>query len=199
MSYYDNPAAGQQDSVPRRLPPVPRSARPTSRPLPQVPRALACKQCRTCITSSKVLLPPTAVSIPSQFSTRQLTSVQFPSDSRSFKGFSGKASLFTETYAVHAHVHRLLSQFPSFPRYNVKLSRPGVQLMATGAHTMQEITCSSCSVYLGWKILRAHERSEKWKEGTSLLELENLFHDTDVFAPLYIHPRGNGSDSDVSS
>ncbi|KAG6831747.1 hypothetical protein H0H92_007899 [Tricholoma furcatifolium] len=81
-----------------------------------------------------------------------------------FKGFSGKASLFMETY-------------------NVKLSRPAVQLMATGAHTMQEISCSTCSAYLGWKILRAHESSEKWKEGNCLLELENLFHNSDDFTP----------------
>ncbi|RDB25077.1 hypothetical protein Hypma_007908 [Hypsizygus marmoreus] len=169
-SYYEDPAAGQQDSVPRRLPPVPvapRSARPTSRPLPQVPRALACKQCGTCITSTYVLLPTSA----------------YPQDSRLFRGFSGKASLFTETY-------------------NVKLSRPGVQLMATGAHTMQEITCSSCSLYLGWKILRAHEHSEKWKEGNCLLELENLYHDTDGFPSPLVHPRGSmssDSDSDYSS
>ncbi|KAF8070465.1 hypothetical protein FPV67DRAFT_1779822 [Lyophyllum atratum] len=163
---HGDPAAGQQDLVPRRLPQVPRSARPTSRPLPLVPRPLACKQCRTCITSSHVLLPPS----------------YYPSDSRLFKGFSGKASLFTETY-------------------NVKLSRPAVQLMATGAHTMQEITCSSCSSYLGWKILRAHENSEKWKEGNCLLELENLYHKPDEFNP-YIHTPhrlSSDSDSDYSS
>lgn len=47
--------------------------------------------------------------------------------------------------------------------------------MTTGAHTMQEIFCGNCSVGLGWKIVRAHERTEKWKEGKWLLELENLW------------------------
>jgi hypothetical protein len=39
---------------------------------------------------------------------------------------------------------------------------------------MQEITCSQCSTYLGWKIIRAHEHPERWKEGHCLLELECL-------------------------
>ncbi|EEB95592.1 hypothetical protein MPER_05412, partial [Moniliophthora perniciosa FA553] len=72
------------------------------------------------------------------------------------QGFSGKASLFTEMN-------------------NVRLSPPKVRLMATGAHTMQEINCAKCAGYLGWKINRAHERSETWKEGNYLLELENLY------------------------
>ncbi|KAM6502264.1 hypothetical protein JOM56_002241 [Amanita muscaria] len=80
----------------------------------------------------------------------------YPPDSRAFSGFLGKASLFTETY-------------------NVKLARPSVQLMVTGAHTMQEITCSQCATYLGWKIVRAHEHSERWKEGNCLLELECIY------------------------
>ncbi|KAG6837851.1 hypothetical protein H0H93_016219, partial [Arthromyces matolae] len=171
-SSYHNALAKKQDPLPRRLPPVPpsptpslsfRSMRPTSRPLPIVPRPLVCKQCRACITSSHVLLPPSA----------------YPPNSRMFKGFSGKATLFMETY-------------------NVKLSHPTVQLMATGAHTMQEISCSSCSSYLGWKIVRAHEISEKWKEGNCLLELESLFHDSDDFTPFTRLERRNSSDTEGS-
>ncbi|PFH51497.1 hypothetical protein AMATHDRAFT_97098, partial [Amanita thiersii Skay4041] len=79
----------------------------------------------------------------------------YPPGSRAFKGFLGKASLFAETY-------------------NVKFGRPSVQLMATGAHTMQELSCAQCSTYIGWRIVRAHERSERWKEGYCLLELECL-------------------------
>ncbi|KAJ3575129.1 hypothetical protein NP233_g1308 [Leucocoprinus birnbaumii] len=93
-----------------------------------------------CVTTSEGLLPASAV----------------PPGSRAFRGFSGKASLFTECY-------------------NVTSSAPRVQLMATGAHTMQETFCANCSAYLGWKIVKAHERSEKWKEGHWLLELESLW------------------------
>ncbi|KAJ7132746.1 hypothetical protein C8R43DRAFT_1023079 [Mycena crocata] len=123
---------------PRRLPSLPR-VHSMSRPLPPIPRPLSCKQCKTCITSCNALFPPAAI----------------PPESRSFRGFSGKASLFTETY-------------------NVNLSRPTVQLMATGAHTMQEITCSNCAAYLGYKIVRAFEKSERWKESSFLLELAEL-------------------------
>jgi len=49
-----------------------------------------------------------------------------------------------------------------------------MQLMATGAHTMSEITCGGCHLYLGWKIVRAHEPTERWKEGHFLLELEHM-------------------------
>ena len=55
--------------------------------------------------------------------------------------------------------------------------------MATGAHTMQEITCGTCCGYLGWKIIRAHEKSESWKDGNCLLELENLNAQSDSLIP----------------
>jgi hypothetical protein len=73
--------------------------------------------------------------------------------------------------------------------------------MATGAHTMQEITCATCSTYLGWKIVHAHEPSESWKDGHSLLELEKLYLQTDSLDVLNdpACPRrtsSSGSDSD---
>jgi hypothetical protein len=61
---------------------------------------------------------------------------------------------------------------------------------------MQEIFCASCSTYLGWRIIRAHEQSEKWKEGTCLLELESLYHNPDLVIPFYVHPQSMSSDSD---
>ncbi|EPQ57755.1 hypothetical protein GLOTRDRAFT_21127, partial [Gloeophyllum trabeum ATCC 11539] len=74
---------------------------------------------------------------------------------QSFNGFAGKAALFGFTS-------------------HVTLSAPTTRLMYTGAHTIQELSCARCCAYLGWKILRAHEWSEKWKEGRFLLELEAL-------------------------
>lgn len=52
---------------------------------------------------------------------------------------------------------------------------------------MQETFCANCSVYLGWRIVKAHERSEKWKEGKWLLELENLWlaKNSDILDPSF--------------
>ncbi|KAF9475534.1 yippee-domain-containing protein [Pholiota conissans] len=169
-SNYPSTSRLSPNPNPRRLPAPPtitsKDAKRTSRPLPKIPRALVCKQCGTCITSHNVLLPSSSI----------------PPNSRAFRGFIGKASLFTEIY-------------------NVNLAKPGVQLMATGAHTMQEITCATCSTYVGWKIVRAHESSETWKEGYFLLELENLHLQTDLVdsANMSPNPRrtsSSGSDSD---
>ena len=57
-------------------------------------------------------------------------------------------------------------------RKNVRYDRPSIQLMTSGAYTIQEIVCLGCSSYLGWKMIHAHERSERWKEGKHILELE---------------------------
>ncbi|KAJ3539202.1 hypothetical protein NMY22_g4838 [Coprinellus aureogranulatus] len=144
-------------------PPSSTESKRSSRPLPKIPRALTCKQCQAVITSNNVLFP----------------SSKMPPNSRAFRGFAGKASLFTETY-------------------NVREAQPGIQLMATGAHTMSEVSCGSCHTYLGWKIVRAHEEPEKWKEGKFLLELEHLHAQADHIAPLNLrapHRSSSGSDS----
>ncbi|KAJ7783203.1 hypothetical protein B0H16DRAFT_1495921 [Mycena metata] len=88
------------DSPRRCLPAVPRT-RPTSRPLPSIPRPLSCKACKTCITSCNAELPLSAI----------------PPESPNFRGFSGKASLFTETY-------------------NVTLKPPKLELMGSGAYRL---------------------------------------------------------------
>ncbi|KIY73042.1 hypothetical protein CYLTODRAFT_334782, partial [Cylindrobasidium torrendii FP15055 ss-10] len=111
------------------------------RPLPPIPRLLNCKECRSEITCMAHLLPLSKI----------------PQNSRAFRGFNGKASLFTDAYVNH-----------------LNLSSPAVHLMSSGAHTMQELSCKSCRTYVGWYIVRAHNSSEKWKEGCYLLELENL-------------------------
>lgn len=74
------------------------------------------------------------------------------------------------------------------------MSPPRMQLMTTGAHTMQETLCSRCSLCLGWKITKAHERSERWKEGNWLLELENLWlmPNEDVLSSSFGKPVGWG-------
>ncbi|KDQ50282.1 hypothetical protein JAAARDRAFT_42279 [Jaapia argillacea MUCL 33604] len=81
--------------------------------------------------------------------------------STAFVGFNGKAALFQQTS-------------------NVTLSPPSTRLMCTGAHTIQEMTCAVCQKYIGWNIVRAHDITERWKEGKFLLELEAVTgHESD--------------------
>ncbi|KAF9811499.1 hypothetical protein IEO21_06583 [Rhodonia placenta] len=79
-----------------------------------------------------------------------------------FRGYHGKAALVTDAP-------------------NTSPAAPSIMLMDTGAHTIAELACASCAAYLGWRVLRAHELSEKWKEGRCILELALL-------APLPLRP-----------
>ncbi|KAI0076745.1 hypothetical protein K474DRAFT_1698203, partial [Panus rudis PR-1116 ss-1] len=75
----------------------------------------------------------------------------------SFRGWHGRAALFRSAF------DSVLVENP-----------PTLQLMDTGAHTIQEVSCRICDTKLGWKIIRAHEWPEKWKEGNIVLELSLL-------------------------
>ena len=46
--------------------------------------------------------------------------------------------------------------------------------MRSGAHTIREVRCISCTSYIGWKIVQAHEHRERWKEGAFVLERDFL-------------------------
>lgn len=64
--------------------------------------------------------------------------------------------------------------------------------MDTGAHTVQDCACARCAAFLGWRVARAHEPSEKWKEGRFLLELALLAESSpdpeDVPTPVRLTP-----------
>src|ERR1700733_7556713 len=108
-NYHDYSAADKQELRPRRLPPVPRAARTKSRPLPQVPRprALACKECNTCITSSRSILSPSAVSIE-LFPLPELPSNDLPDSWR----FPIIQRVRRESVAVHRNVRLFLFNRP---------------------------------------------------------------------------------------
>ena len=55
--------------------------------------------------------------------------------------------------------------------------------MDTGAHTVQECACARCGAYLGWRVARAHEPSEQWKERRFLLELTLLAESSPAPSP----------------
>jgi len=46
--------------------------------------------------------------------------------------------------------------------------------MTTGWHTVADIECSSCQQIVGWKYELAYEKSQKYKEGKSILERSKI-------------------------
>ncbi|XP_004490984.1 protein yippee-like [Cicer arietinum] len=71
--------------------------------------------------------------------------------SKSFHSRHGKAYLFSKVVNVSV---------------GEKEDRP----MLTGMHTVADIFCVGCGSIVGWTYETAHEKSQKYKEGKSVLE-----------------------------
>ena len=62
----------------------------------------------------------------------------------------------------------------------------------TAPHTVREINCVSCGGYLGWKIVHAHDDSERWKNGSYVLERDFIFMEAvDEEKAISIHMHGS--------
>ncbi|KAK6794119.1 hypothetical protein RDI58_007572 [Solanum bulbocastanum] len=53
---------------------------------------------------------------------------------------------------------------------NVTSGEIETRMMMTGLHTVADIFCVCCGSIVGWKYESAHEKSQKYKEGKSVLE-----------------------------
>uniref|UniRef100_A0A5B7BA22 Protein yippee-like n=1 Tax=Davidia involucrata TaxID=16924 RepID=A0A5B7BA22_DAVIN len=53
---------------------------------------------------------------------------------------------------------------------NVTVGVVEERMMMTGSHTVADIFCVGCGSIVGWKYETAHEKSQKYKEGKSVLE-----------------------------
>ncbi|PVG02579.1 yippee-like protein [Serendipita vermifera] len=60
---------------------------------------------------------------------------------------------------------------------NIRLGKHEQRQLLTGVHTVADMFCVGCSARLGWTYLRAHETSQKYKEGKYLFERERIFKD----------------------
>ncbi|KNA17300.1 hypothetical protein SOVF_081200 [Spinacia oleracea] len=76
--------------------------------------------------------------------------------SKSFHSKNGKAYLFRKVV-------------------NVTLGEKDNRVMMTGMHTVADIFCVGCGSIVGWKYETAHEKSQKYKEGKSVLERLKVF------------------------
>ena len=53
---------------------------------------------------------------------------------------------------------------------NVRCGVSEDRMLTTGLHTVCDVSCAECEGSLGWKYVRAHESSQKYKEGKYILE-----------------------------
>ncbi|GAA0169013.1 hypothetical protein Leryth_008598 [Lithospermum erythrorhizon] len=53
---------------------------------------------------------------------------------------------------------------------NITTGEKEDRMMMTGMHTVVDIFCVRCGSIIGWKYEYAHEKSQKYKEGKSVLE-----------------------------
>ncbi|KAJ2523481.1 hypothetical protein GGI11_001454 [Coemansia sp. RSA 2049] len=58
---------------------------------------------------------------------------------------------------------------------NEKLGGAEDRLLMTGMHTVCNLQCRSCGALLGWKYVRAHDKSQQYKEGRYVLEQSRIF------------------------
>ncbi|XP_010534587.1 PREDICTED: protein yippee-like At3g55890 isoform X3 [Tarenaya hassleriana] len=60
---------------------------------------------------------------------------------------------------------------------NVSMGENEDRMMMTGLHTVADIFCVGCGSIVGWRYEMAHEKSQKYKEGKSVLERSVLRFD----------------------
>jgi hypothetical protein len=53
---------------------------------------------------------------------------------------------------------------------NVRIGTPEERLLATGLHTVADVSCLSCGQYVGWKYIAARNQTQKYKVGKFILE-----------------------------
>ncbi|CAA3014185.1 yippee-like [Olea europaea subsp. europaea] len=97
--------------------------------------------------------------------------------SKSFQCSHGKAYLFNKVV-------------------NVTFGEKEERMMMTGLHTVVDIFCVQCGSIIGWKYETAHEKSQKYKEGKSVLERFKIFGPVGRHYWVSLDTRVGGSDAD---
>eukprot|EP00611_Tribonema_gayanum_P018999 TRINITY_DN3237_c0_g1_i1.p2 TRINITY_DN3237_c0_g1~~TRINITY_DN3237_c0_g1_i1.p2 ORF type:complete len:183 (+),score=44.34 TRINITY_DN3237_c0_g1_i1:209-757(+) len=57
---------------------------------------------------------------------------------------------------------------------NVRTGKPQQRLLMTGLHTVADISCCGCGTTIGWRYEKAHEPSQRYKEGKYILEATKI-------------------------
>ncbi|XP_065871433.1 protein yippee-like [Euphorbia lathyris] len=77
---------------------------------------------------------------------------------------------------------------------NVSVGVNEDRMMMTGLHTVADLFCVGCGSIVGWKYDHAHEKSQKYKEGKSVLERSKVLPDGSN--SWVTHEANIGSDAD---
>ncbi|KAG5237468.1 Yippee family protein [Salix suchowensis] len=79
---------------------------------------------------------------------------------------------------------------------NVFVGEKEDRSMITGLHTVADIFCVGCGSIVGWKYVTAHDKSQKYKEGKSVLERFKLSGPDGSHYWVHEHHHISGSDAD---
>ncbi|XP_019103771.1 protein yippee-like isoform X1 [Beta vulgaris subsp. vulgaris] len=114
----------------------------------------SCKHCRTHLAVSEDIV--SKVLKGKKFDVIHYLTTALHVLIQSFHSRHGKAYLFNRVV-------------------NVTLGEKEDRLMMTGMHSVADIFCVGCGSIVGWKYETAHEKSQKYKEGKSVLERYKVF------------------------
>ncbi|KAG6760111.1 hypothetical protein POTOM_036612 [Populus tomentosa] len=90
-----------------------------------------------------------------------------------------------------------LNHLTLYGRVNVFAGEKEERMMITGLHTVADIFCVGCGSIVGWKYETAHEKSQKYKEGKSVLERFKVSGpDGSFYWANHEHHHIGGSDAD---
>ncbi|KAL9316257.1 hypothetical protein ACSQ67_017258 [Phaseolus vulgaris] len=109
-------------------------------------KVYSCKHCRTHLALYEDIVSKVVLLFVFFLSPTFMTHFFF-----SFHSRHGKAYLFSKVV-------------------NVSAGENEDRQMLTGMHTVADIFCVGCGSIVGWKYETAHEESQKYKEGKSVLE-----------------------------
>ncbi|KAH1263321.1 Protein yippee-like [Glycine soja] len=94
--------------------------------------------------------------------------------SKSFHSRHGRAYLFSKVEIKLRNIVLVLFMdavnILFFYSVNVTVGVNEDRQMLTGMHTVADIFCVGCGSIVGWRYETAHEKSQKYKEGKSVLE-----------------------------
>ncbi|KAF1863944.1 hypothetical protein Lal_00031080 [Lupinus albus] len=136
----------------------------------------SCKHCRTHLALSEDIVSKFVLSCGYEYSQQHhVMGIEF---------YLGSLSI--------PDMGKLISSI----RVNVSFGEKDDREMTTGLHTVADIFCVGCGSIVGWKYETAHENSQKYKEGKSVIERFKVSGPDGSNYWINHEANGGGSDAD---